>query len=318
MGLDVSRGGKDENPHRNPSPITKLVVSIILDASNHGTACAFRFLFVSFSFLHVVYSDLLSKLMEPQLKVQATRSYAPTSGCNDQLSFPKGAIITVIEKTTAEWWWGLFRGHEGWFPPNYCQPYASRLPNSSASSVPPCSRPAATTRLGADAMAKKLSRSARSSPVAVKPDTGIVQEAKAMSRSHIGGGKTVHAPSFRHSIPAGSSGVIIIVGNYEYGGNRDLVQVRDDCQRIEEMFRRMGYFVVDPIFNVGAEELREFLVQVRNELAVAEVEQIVVFFSGHGSKDAFVGTDLCESPRNQITSLFSNMNMPLNYRDKVR
>ena len=41
------------------------------------------------------------------------------SEADDELSFPKGAMIKVIRKEDDGWWVGEYKGTKGFFPGNY-------------------------------------------------------------------------------------------------------------------------------------------------------------------------------------------------------
>lgn len=61
----------------------------------------------------------------------------------DDLSFPAGATIDIIEETNADWWKGRYNGREGIFPSSYVE----KLPSSSAHPAPALGFPHAAASL---------------------------------------------------------------------------------------------------------------------------------------------------------------------------
>ncbi len=57
--------------------------------------------------------------------VLALYTYMATS--DDELSFHKGSVLTVLSKE-GEWWQGELNGQVGLFPSNYVQPLSEQLP----------------------------------------------------------------------------------------------------------------------------------------------------------------------------------------------
>ncbi|KAK6008805.1 hypothetical protein QM012_000708 [Aureobasidium pullulans] len=53
------------------------------------------------------------------LKVQALWSYFPSDEVQDELRFPRNAIITEVEDINGDWFWGVYCGGKGLFPGNY-------------------------------------------------------------------------------------------------------------------------------------------------------------------------------------------------------
>lgn len=45
---------------------------------------------------------------------------------DDELSFPKGCTINILNKDDRDWWKGEFNGKLGMFPANYVTPLASK------------------------------------------------------------------------------------------------------------------------------------------------------------------------------------------------
>lgn len=53
------------------------------------------------------------------LKVRALWSYFPGDEVQDELRFPRNAIITEVEDINGDWFWGVYCGGKGLFPGNY-------------------------------------------------------------------------------------------------------------------------------------------------------------------------------------------------------
>lgn len=52
-------------------------------------------------------------------KVLATWSFWPEEGAENELAFPKGAIVVEAEDINGDWFWGIYAGNKGLFPGNY-------------------------------------------------------------------------------------------------------------------------------------------------------------------------------------------------------
>lgn len=53
------------------------------------------------------------------MKVQAHWSYWPEDGAENELAFPKGAVVSEAEDINGDWFWGVYAGEKGVFPGNY-------------------------------------------------------------------------------------------------------------------------------------------------------------------------------------------------------
>jgi hypothetical protein len=53
------------------------------------------------------------------LRAQATWSYFPAEGVQDELGFPRNAEIREAEDINGDWFWGVYAGRKGLFPGNY-------------------------------------------------------------------------------------------------------------------------------------------------------------------------------------------------------
>lgn len=72
--------------------------------------------------MHSFYLIIISQDMSEgsgcgQLLVKARFPFQQTN--EDELSFSKGDIISVIRQEDGGWWEGSFNGKTGWFPSNY-------------------------------------------------------------------------------------------------------------------------------------------------------------------------------------------------------
>lgn len=52
-------------------------------------------------------------------KVLAAWSFWPEEGAENELAFPKGAIVVEAEDINGDWFWGIYAGNKGLFPGNY-------------------------------------------------------------------------------------------------------------------------------------------------------------------------------------------------------
>ena len=59
---------------------------------------------------------------------QVVAQFAYVSQMEDELSFDKGSIITVLSHNDNEWWKGQLNGVEGVFPSNYVVPISEAPP----------------------------------------------------------------------------------------------------------------------------------------------------------------------------------------------
>lgn len=67
-----------------------------------------------------------------------TAIYAYAAQHDDELSFPKGAVITVLDREgSSDWWRGEFDGHVGLFPLNYVSHSAEASRGNSGTPEPP-------------------------------------------------------------------------------------------------------------------------------------------------------------------------------------
>lgn len=73
-------------------------------------------------------ASVTSHLMTPQLmppdggvglRAHAMWSYFPSSNAQDELAFPRNAIILEVEDINGDWFWGVYAGRKGLFPGNY-------------------------------------------------------------------------------------------------------------------------------------------------------------------------------------------------------
>lgn len=53
------------------------------------------------------------------IKVLARWSYWPEEGAQNELAFPKGAVVVEAEDINGDWFWGVYAGAKGVFPGNY-------------------------------------------------------------------------------------------------------------------------------------------------------------------------------------------------------
>lgn len=53
------------------------------------------------------------------MRVQASWSYWPEEGANDELAFPRGAEIRECDDINGDWFWGIYCARKGLFPGNY-------------------------------------------------------------------------------------------------------------------------------------------------------------------------------------------------------
>ena len=64
-----------------------------------------------------------TKLMPPDggvgLRTQALWSRFPPPGVQDELTFPRNAIISEVENINGDWYWGVYAGKKGLFPGNF-------------------------------------------------------------------------------------------------------------------------------------------------------------------------------------------------------
>jgi hypothetical protein len=65
-----------------------------------------------------------------------TATYAYSASRSDELTFPKGATITNVEKQQASWWFGHYNGSSGLFPSNYVEAASAAPPAPSKPPTP--------------------------------------------------------------------------------------------------------------------------------------------------------------------------------------
>lgn len=53
------------------------------------------------------------------MRVLAYWSYWPEEGVNNELPFPKGAVVSEAYDINGDWFWGIYAGEKGMFPGNY-------------------------------------------------------------------------------------------------------------------------------------------------------------------------------------------------------
>ena len=53
------------------------------------------------------------------MRTQALWSRFPPEGVQDELAFPRNAIITEVEDINGDWYWGVYAGKKGLFPGNF-------------------------------------------------------------------------------------------------------------------------------------------------------------------------------------------------------
>ena len=53
------------------------------------------------------------------MKVLAQWSFWPEAGAENELAFPKGAVVVEAEDINGDWFWGVYAGNKGVFPGNY-------------------------------------------------------------------------------------------------------------------------------------------------------------------------------------------------------
>jgi hypothetical protein len=53
------------------------------------------------------------------MRALALWSYWPEPEAEDELAYPKGAIVSEIENINGDWFWGIYAGSKGLFPANH-------------------------------------------------------------------------------------------------------------------------------------------------------------------------------------------------------
>lgn len=67
---------------------------------------------------------------------QVIAMYPYTAQNDDELTFQKDAVISVINKDDADWWKGELNGVQGVFPSNYVQSVSEHRADASPSPAP--------------------------------------------------------------------------------------------------------------------------------------------------------------------------------------
>ncbi|KAL1305896.1 hypothetical protein AAFC00_004041 [Neodothiora populina] len=70
---------------------------------------------------HQIATDLIPPDGGVGMKTRALWCHFPSEEAQDELAFPRHAIITEVEDINGDWYWGVYAGKKGLFSGNYVQ-----------------------------------------------------------------------------------------------------------------------------------------------------------------------------------------------------